>query len=679
MGITDYNVVDTDNALVPGSPPIELGEGIGGGPTGHQTLRSSIQRIMADLKSHDVDWQAHDAAWQAHLLVAAVIDNIYYRVADRTALKAIDTTAITAVYLDEDGRQGPFVWTAGDYSAEIAADVAEGIYVKANAVLATAGAWVRIYVGPIRFKWFGPVGDWSHLTNTGTDNATAWQSFMAIAEILGEPQQIHAGLFRITAPGPAVTNFVNIEGAGKMNTQLVFDDCNGINIDHSSLKYSSFRIANLSFVTTTEKTRVAITFTGWATGGNNQPREIDNVTFIGTDRMQLAGGPYLRAWLTCIDATEGDRIQCSWCYFQGADQDGNNSADPDFFPVANSGIKATNSTHFTADHCHFYLIETAVVVRGQSETFHLTNAAIVACNKGFDSSAPTGPANNHKITNSHASCMTYCLNFGQGDAQVTLMHVVDNCLLMRRADSQGNTIDDFEYIRDQSKYLSVKATTFFAGLGVDAVAHNLIGIRCYSGSECGTFFGNTFDAQNICVQFDSGADNHQFMHNVTYDDAASLVRAPIVDNGTGNKHSNNGGHRAHLFKDDEAEGTWTPVLNFSGGNTGLTYTASGSWSRNRDMLTATVDIVLTAIGSATGNPDVSLPTITGFTIGQNSLHGIVTHCANMANLTSRPTGRVIAGPTMALQDSGAAGSTVLDETNFTATTTLRMIITGRLT
>jgi len=353
--------------------------------------------------------------------------------------------------------------------------------------------------------------------------------------------------------------------------------------------------------------------------------------------------------------------------------------------VANRGIKVTDSTHVTADHCFFYLIETAVEALGQSETFHLTNSAIVACNKGFEAYDDVGPSNNHKITNTHISTMTSCINFGVGGAKVTQMHIVESCLLFRRADSQGNTIDNFVYIKDQSRYMSVKSTAFFAGQGADAVDHNLIAIRCYAGSECGNFIGNLFDSQNICIQYDAAgggkaaASNHKFDNNTTIDDDDSILVNPIVDNGDFNKHDNNGGHRAHLFKDDHDEGTWTPTLNFSGGTTGLTYTASGAWSRNRDLFEATVDVVLTAIGSATGNPDISLPTVTGWTFGDDDVHGIVTNCANMANLTSAPRGRTISGPTIALQDIGAAGSTLLDETNFTATTELRMVLTGRLT
>jgi hypothetical protein len=61
----------------------------------------------------------------------------------RTLLKALDTTTITSAYLKEPGREDQFFWKAGDYAARIAADPDEGLYIKADAVAATAGAWVN--------------------------------------------------------------------------------------------------------------------------------------------------------------------------------------------------------------------------------------------------------------------------------------------------------------------------------------------------------------------------------------------------------------------------------------------------------------------------------------------------------------------------------------------------------
>jgi len=77
-------------------------------------------------------------------------------ISNRSALKALNTTARkAAVIYDEGGRNGFFLWREGDYSAQVAADTAEGIYIKADGVAATSGAWVRDFKLPAKASWFG--------------------------------------------------------------------------------------------------------------------------------------------------------------------------------------------------------------------------------------------------------------------------------------------------------------------------------------------------------------------------------------------------------------------------------------------------------------------------------------------------------------------------------------------
>lgn len=86
-------------------------------------------------------------------------------VADRTALKALNTAVTTLAFLGEAGREGAFKWTVGDYSTQIAADTQEGVYVKADAIAATAGAWVRVDRNVVNPYMFGAL--------RGRANATA--------------------------------------------------------------------------------------------------------------------------------------------------------------------------------------------------------------------------------------------------------------------------------------------------------------------------------------------------------------------------------------------------------------------------------------------------------------------------------------------------------------------------
>ena len=61
----------------------------------------------------------------------------------RALIKALTPQDGMSVLLTEPGRVGNFVWRLGDYSAQIALDTAEGVYLKADSVDATVGAWVR--------------------------------------------------------------------------------------------------------------------------------------------------------------------------------------------------------------------------------------------------------------------------------------------------------------------------------------------------------------------------------------------------------------------------------------------------------------------------------------------------------------------------------------------------------
>lgn len=81
---------------------------------------------------------------------------------NRTALKALDTTVFKVAFLDEGGRSGVFVWTTGNFSTQIAGDTLEGVYIKANAIASSAGAWVRQFGNmPIDPRWWGAMGDLS--------------------------------------------------------------------------------------------------------------------------------------------------------------------------------------------------------------------------------------------------------------------------------------------------------------------------------------------------------------------------------------------------------------------------------------------------------------------------------------------------------------------------------------
>ncbi|WP_162943858.1 MULTISPECIES: hypothetical protein [unclassified Rhizobium] len=91
---------------------------------------------------------AAEAAQAAAEAALGAVPNVF--ALTRTALKGLNTATLKSVFLKEASREGQFVWRSGDYSSKISADTAEGMFIKANAIASTAGAWVRVYTATSR-------------------------------------------------------------------------------------------------------------------------------------------------------------------------------------------------------------------------------------------------------------------------------------------------------------------------------------------------------------------------------------------------------------------------------------------------------------------------------------------------------------------------------------------------
>lgn len=132
-------------------------------------------------------------------------------VTTRTALAALDTTTVTSAFLTEAGREGSFVWKLGDFSALITGDVQQGIYVKATAVLASVGSWVRVRTdGVYNVKWFGATGDGV------TNDYTAIQAAITLAGLsAGGDVLIPQGGYLVNTGLTITTPLTRIVGVGK--------------------------------------------------------------------------------------------------------------------------------------------------------------------------------------------------------------------------------------------------------------------------------------------------------------------------------------------------------------------------------------------------------------------------------------------------------------------------------
>lgn len=156
---------------------------------------------------------AQAAAEAARDAALAAVPNVF--ALTRTALKGLNTATITSAFLRESGREGQFVWRAGDYSAQITADTAEGMFIKANAIASTAGAWVRLYDGDVQATWFGAKAD------DATDNASVLNVAIATCMALGlRTLKLPPGVLRFGSAINFSSSYFAIRGAGIGATTL---------------------------------------------------------------------------------------------------------------------------------------------------------------------------------------------------------------------------------------------------------------------------------------------------------------------------------------------------------------------------------------------------------------------------------------------------------------------------
>jgi hypothetical protein len=123
------------------------------------------------------------------------------------------------------------------------------------------------------------------------------------------------------------------------------------------------------------------------------------------------------------------------------------------------------------------------------------------------------------------------------------------------------------------------------------------------------------------------------------------------------------GTQFQLLSATQQEGTWTPVLAFSGLSVGITYSIQdGTYSRVGDVIVATFDITLTSKGSSTGSAGIlGLPFASARTVPCS-----IGLYQGMSGMGAGFAGTYVASgtTTVTLVGPGAATVTNVADTNF---------------
>jgi hypothetical protein len=195
------------------------------------------------------------------------------------------------------------------------------------------------------------------------------------------------------------------------------------------------------------------------------------------------------------------------------------------------------------------------------------------------------------------------------------------------------------------------------------------------------------------INFADGSGVNSYRGQITYDhsvDKLSLVTAGstrwtinssgnLVANGTaidfGSTTTGTGTPSGGLLSDYE-EGTFTPSLQFGGGDTGITYSArSGYYTKVGRLVTVHYYIVLTSKGTSTGNASITGgPFVSAFNGG--GLAASVIHSYYMASLTGTPfANQGMYSNTVLLWDTVASGRDPLTDANFSNTSAIDCTLT----
>lgn len=137
-----------------------------------------------------------------------IAEQFFAKVSTLAELRALDTTVTTAAELTLAGRAGKFFFRAGNYSTHVATDTNEGVYIKANAIASSAGAWVRFFDFQTYWsKWFGTVADHA------TDNSSIINTIIATTDLTNT----------LSTPGKQSAALIEIEGGVRFaSTSLSF-------------------------------------------------------------------------------------------------------------------------------------------------------------------------------------------------------------------------------------------------------------------------------------------------------------------------------------------------------------------------------------------------------------------------------------------------------------------------
>lgn len=320
----------------------------GPGPIPYQPEKALIRLWGTGLETAIGTLQGQIADGPASMIVSTIAD-----------LKALDTTVFTRAVLTDTLRGGIFIWKANDLSTLVGLDPGEGVFIEADDVPATSGAWVRQVDGPYSPLWFG-------CTLDGVASDTAFGRFIDLMVATSNPGQLPTGT--ITLASKVTKNIgqspLRLFGRGTDISILRFTAADG-GFDITSARVTGFvqwsrqiDIRDFSIKTTQAAGGTAFkhTISGSLVSNCTNVANFNNLGFIGED-------PNADYWTKGINVVNGWNTTIERCYFKGVDDDGQTP----FLQTHGVHLTRCNDCHVLNNH--FYHMINAIVSDSDTPSF----------------------------------------------------------------------------------------------------------------------------------------------------------------------------------------------------------------------------------------------------------------------------------------------------------------------
>ncbi|RWN15950.1 MAG: hypothetical protein EOR94_22650 [Mesorhizobium sp.] len=478
----------------------------------------------------------------------------------RTLLKALTPAAGMAVFLSEAGREGTFVWRTGDFTALIAADNQEGVYIKATAVAASVGAWVRADLKQLKPQMFGAAV-------YPADATTALLGMMSLNAVLQLPIYLD-GLFKSTAP-LAVTGSLIIEGVGAGRCGFLFANSHGIK--QTTAADSATILRFFSILTDQAMTKVGFEYVGGTVSDWTNSRIVEEVLSCGYSYW-ANGSAATQEWLKDFLLTDADLLRFQRVVAQGSTA--NITAD---YSTDTRGFDVSGTTHLVLEDCHAHSKNYGVKVSGQSENSEIVRGSYLNNNFGVDLTGMTAPCNDHNAHGVHLVARRCALNYSNATTDLAFTTIRD-CLTF----SDGTGVAGYRHIKVGGIAPMVAGNYCHRASADDAVASAHIGVEVLNNAQGALILQNTFYLQGNCITNTAGCTGTAVGGNTTIDNAGSEAVAPMSDLGTGTRHQPNFGAGTRV-------GLWSiagsdPVIQKAGRGTILAFSSSVAFGASTNNL-----------------------------------------------------------------------------------------------